>query len=88
MKHDIDLKEFVERGRLSQREAEEVHACLMQQSGIFDGDAVIAEWNLRSPEAPWGGDGNSSFIESFTDLIIEYMKAQLKELKPDEPGRL
>lgn len=88
MKHDIDLKKLAERGRLSQREAEEIHACLMQKSGIHDGDAVIAEWNKRSPESPWGEDGNSSYIESFTDLIIEYMKDQLKEPRPDEPGRI
>lgn len=76
--HKIDLKQFAARGRITQREAEEVHTILLQLQGITDGDAVIAEWNRRSPESLWGEDGESPHIHSFTDMLLAYMQYKTK----------
>lgn len=79
--NNLDLTAFAERGRITQKEAEDVHTCLMHRSGITDGDTIIADWNQRSPESLWGQDGESPYIHSFTDLLLGYMRDKLKETR-------
>lgn len=73
----IDLAAFDERGHISQREAQDLHTCLMNQSGITDGDAVIAAWNLKSPESPWGQDGLSLYVHELTGIVVAFMVSKL-----------
>lgn len=77
----IDIEAFSQRGRISQKEAEEIHTHLMHLSGFTDGDTIIADWNRRSPESLWGQDGDSPYIQSFTELIMGFMKEKIHEAR-------
>jgi hypothetical protein len=79
--NNIDIEAFAQRGRISQKEAEHIHTHLMHLSGITDGDTIIADWNRRSPESLWGEDGDSSYIQSFTKLLMEFMGEKIQEAR-------
>lgn len=75
----IDLAAFDERGHISQREAQDLHTCLMNERGITDGDAVIAAWNQKSPESLWGEDGLSLYVHELTGIVVAFMLAKLQK---------
>lgn len=77
----MDLEYFATNGRISQREAESLHGHLCTLSGVTDADEIIADWNRRSPESPWGNDGESEYIHSFTTMFQAFMKEKINDAK-------
>lgn len=76
MTHNINLETLVARGRLSQREAQDLHTCMHHVTGTHDADSIIADWNYRSPESLWDFDGDSEYIRHLTGCVVKFMEAK------------
>jgi hypothetical protein len=75
----IDLEYFGEHGHVSITDAENFHIIIMRHHGITDPDEVVADWNRRDPDAPWGSGKVGKYVREITDLVCEFMADKIRE---------
>lgn len=78
----LDLEFLQKHGRLSQFDAQSLHAQLCRMSGMTDPLAVEAAWNVQSPMALWNCEPeqcNGIYVQELTSYVVRYMQEKLEE---------
>lgn len=88
----VDLDYFKEHGHIKMEDAQSLHCLNMRHHGITDPDEIIADWNRRDPEAPWGSGIAGKYVGQLTELVCAFMRDKIREAqsrqnaKGDAPG--
>lgn len=82
----VDLDYLQKHGRLSQADAQSLHAQLCRLAGMTDALAIEAAWNVQSPMALWNCEPeqcNGIYVQELTSYAVRYMQEKLEEKRAD-----
>lgn len=85
----IDLEEMQRLGRLSQKDAQDLHALLCQMAGMTEEDEVVASWNVHSPLAPWNcppDECEGPYVQELTGWVLEFMRVKMQDKEKRSGG--
>lgn len=86
----LDLEEMERLGRLSQKDAQDLHALLCQMAGMTNEDEVVASWNVHSPLAPWNCPPeeckHSPYVKELTGWVLEFMRVKMQDKEKRSGG--
>ena len=75
----VDLEYLTKHEHLKMEDAQSLHSIMMRHHGITDPDEIVADWNRRDPEAPWGSGKVGKYVRELTALCFDFMAAKIKE---------
>lgn len=78
----VDFDFLQKHGRISQADAQSLHAQLCRMAGMTDPLAIEAAWNVQSPLAEWNCEPeqcNGVYVQELTSYVLRYMEEKLEE---------
>lgn len=84
MKKPFDLDYLGEHGHISVSDAQRFHQVLIGQCGITDPDTVVADWDRRDPDAPWGSGKVGQYVHDLTEMVCAFMADKVAEAQAEK----
>lgn len=78
----FDIDEMQRLGRLSQRDAQSLHAHLCRTAGMKEEIEIEAAWNVQSPGALWNcppDECKGPYVDELTGWVLRFMAEKVKE---------